>query len=250
MKNEIHPSAIVSEKAHLGNGNIIDAHAIIGDDVVLGNNNFIGPGTIIQNRVIIGDNNKFKAYASIGLEGEMGTKGDRLADDAQVKIGSHNTIREFVTIHSPVRRSTTEIGDHCYIMARAHIAHDCQLDDYVVMATNSVLGGGVRVGRKAYIGLGSITHQWLDIGQFSMTGMNAVNTVHVLPFSTVVGVPSKIVGFNKVGAERNDLKNEVEEAINIGFANMLQPDFNSNNPICSSIIEFVSNRDDFKLKLR
>lgn len=250
MANTIHPSAVISDEAVLGDGNTIGPNVVIGERARIGNFNTIGVGTLIQNNTQIGDYNTLKAYASVGLEGEMGTKGDRLADDALIQIGSHNTIREFVTIHAPVRRSATTIGDHCYIMARAHVAHDCELSNHVVLATNSILGGGVRVGRKAYVGLGSITHQWLDIGEFSMIGMNAVNTVHVLPFSTVVGIPSKTIGFNKVGAERNELGREIAEAIELGFESILNSEKEFTNKICQSITRFVEEHDGFKPRLK
>ena len=150
-KNEIHPSAHISSDVKLGSGNVIGANVSIIGEVSLGNGNHIGPGSVIQNRVVIGDENQIYGPISIGSLGEMGTKGDSMPDHGVVKIGNRNTIREFTTINFPVRELETAIGDDCYLMARTHVPHDAVLGDRVVMATNSLIGGGCKVGDAAYI---------------------------------------------------------------------------------------------------
>ncbi len=41
----------------------------------------------------------------------------------------------------------TRIGDHCLFMVGAHVAHDCQIGDHVIMANNATLGGPCRRSR-------------------------------------------------------------------------------------------------------
>ena len=48
MSTEIHPTAIVSDKAQIGNNVIIKAYAIIEDDVFIGDDSIIGSHTVIQ----------------------------------------------------------------------------------------------------------------------------------------------------------------------------------------------------------
>lgn len=250
MSNSIHPTAIISDQVKLGSGNIIGPYVIMEGEIELGDNNKVGPGCIFKNTVEIGSDNLFKAYVSVGLEGEMGTKGDRLMENGKVSIGNANVIREFVTIHAPVRRQETRIENQTYLMSRCHVAHDCIVNDFVILATNSVLGGGVTVAKKAYVGLGSITHQWLDIGEYAMIGMNAVNTQSVLPFAKMAGVPSRIIGLNTVGAERNDLSKEMEAVEEIGLEKLLMGDALQDNPIAKSIRNFVANCNNLKLKFK
>ncbi|MFL2978695.1 MAG: UDP-N-acetylglucosamine acyltransferase [Candidatus Thalassarchaeaceae archaeon] len=201
-ENEIHPSAQIGSAVQLGRGNVIGANVSIMGDVSLGNGNHIGPGAVIQNRVVIGDENRIYGPISIGSLGEMGTKGDSMPDNGVVKIGNRNTIREFTTINFPVREMETAIGDDCYLMARTHVPHDAILGNRVVMATNSLIGGGCKVGTAAYIGLGSLVHQWINIGSGAMIGMNATVTAHVPPAVIVMGSPARITGINKIGLQR------------------------------------------------
>jgi UDP-N-acetylglucosamine acyltransferase len=251
--NQINNTAYIAKSVKLGDGNLISHNVVIEGDVIIGNNNIIGPGTYITNNVSIGDNNIFTGLSSIGLEGEMGTKGDILDLSKRVIIGNGNKIREFVTIHSPVRRDVTQINNNCYIMSRAHVAHDCVLESNVVLATNSILGGGAYVEQFAYVGLGSITHQWLEIGKYSMIGMNAVNTKSVIPFTTVAGIPSRIISLNAIGAKRNGFESDLKEIEQSGISinELFETSLNMpNNRIVTSIQRFCEKNNNSNKKIK
>ena len=143
MADNIHPTAIIGENVKIGSNNTICENVIIEGNVTIGNDNYIGPFSHIANNVEIKDCNKFFGQISIGSLGEMGSKGDVFIEDGKVEIGSHNVFREFITVNSPVRKKATKIGNHCYFMARSHIPHDAIIMNNVVMATNSIIGGGV-----------------------------------------------------------------------------------------------------------
>lgn len=201
-RNLIHETAVVGKDVVLGDNVYVRAYAVLEGNIYIGDNTEIGEHAVIKNNVKIGKNNKIFPYVSIGLPGEMGTKGDVVPDDGLIVIGDNNVIREFTTVNFPSLSEKTEIGSNCYIMTKSHIPHDARVGNYVVMATNSIIGGHCIVEDYAYLGLGSITHQFLIIGESAMVGMGAINTKNVLPFSTVVGNPSKYLKFNSVGAER------------------------------------------------
>lgn len=133
-------------------------------------------------------------------------------------------------------------------MSRAHIPHDAELEDFVVMATNSLIGGGCRVQKTAYIGLGSMTHQWIDIGEGAMVGLLASNTRHVLPYSVVVGSPSRILKFNKVGAERRGVSKEEVEYLEHNYQKVIEGDYSMDTPIVRLIKEFAETHDDSLIK--
>jgi UDP-N-acetylglucosamine acyltransferase len=239
LQNNIHSSAIIGSNVKLGVNNTIGPNVVIQGNVTIGNDNHIGVNTMISNNVIIGNGNKFIGAASVGSLGEMGTKGDIFLENGTVVIGNNNVIREFVTINSPVRKETTSIGDHCYFMARTHIPHDADVRNNVVMATNSLIGGGTIVYNNAYIGLGSITHQWTDIGESAMVGLQAAVTKHVPPFCTITGVPAKILKLNRTGLERRGFTAEILDEVEQNFKAIILGEYTSQNEIVVKIKAFL-----------
>ncbi len=216
--NKIHSTAFISSNVKIGKNNEIAQNVIIEGNIEIGDNNIIGPNSVFTNNIKIGSDNKFYGSISVGTLGEMGTKGDVFIEEGLVEIGSNNVFREFMTINSPGRRLKTIIGNNGYFMARSHIPHDANIGDFVTMATNSIIGGGCVVNDFAYLGLGSITHQWLEVGKYAMVGMQAVNNKDIPPYCTVVGIPSKIVGINEIGLLRRginpDIVNEAKIKLN------------------------------------
>jgi UDP-N-acetylglucosamine acyltransferase len=239
LQNNIHSSAIIGSNVKLGLNNTIGQNVVIQGNVTIGNDNQIGVNTMISNNVIIGNGNQFIGAASIGSLGEMGTKGDIFLENGNVIIGSNNVIREFVTINSPVRKETTCIGNNCYFMARTHIPHDVDIRNNVVMATNSLIGGGTIIYNNAYLGLGSITHQWTVIGESAMIGLQSAVTKHVPPFCTITGVPAKILKLNRTGLERRGFTSEVLDEVEHNFKAIIMGQYESKNEIVVKIREFM-----------
>jgi UDP-N-acetylglucosamine acyltransferase len=229
----------------IGENNVIKENCVISGTIRIGKNNHIGSGSNFKNSIVIGDSNTFTGLISIGTAGEMGTKGDRFVEDGYVFIGNKNVFREFISINSPVRRQKTSIGDNCYFMSRTYVPHDAIIDNNVTMATNSLIGGGVHVCQNAYLGFGSVTHQWLVIGESAMLGMNAAIKKNTPPFCTVVGVPAKILKFNKSGAQRQNHTEKNIEEVEAHFATILDGSYvNTENPIAVSIQNFLKNNPD------
>lgn len=205
MSNVIHPTAMVSEAATLGNGNTIGAFVVVENDVVLGDNNTLLSGAILKAGTRIGNANTLHEHAVVG-----GLPQD-LAFDATipsyVEIGDRNTLREFVTIHRASQENqTTKLGNENYLMTQVHIGHDCELTNNVVIAPSSGLGGFVKVEDRAFISGGVMVHQFVHIGSMAMLGGNAKITKDVLPYMICDGNPAHINGLNKVGLRRAGLK--------------------------------------------
>ena len=125
-------------------------------------------------------------------------------------------------------------------MARTHIPHDADVRNNVVMATNSLIGGGTIVYDNAYIGLGSITHQWTDIGESAMIGLQAAVTKHVPPFCTITGVPAKILKLNRTGLERRGFTAEILDEVENNFKAIIMGDYDSQNEMVVKIREFMA----------
>ena len=239
MANKIHPSAFIADGVVLGDNNTIGANVVISGRAKIGSNNVIGDFTRIVNNVEIGDDNRFEGFVSIGSLGEMGTKGDVFVEDGVVQIGDKNVFREFMTVNSPVRKKATKIGNNCYFMARTHVPHDAELGNNVIMATNSLVGGGCVVSDFAYVGLNSSVHQWVDLGESCMVGLQAGVTRPVPPYCIVTGTPARIFKLNKVGLERRGFSVEhIEEAI-AGLNAVLAGGQAGENPILQKIADFL-----------
>lgn len=222
MSNTIHPTAIISEQAKLGTGNNIGAYVIIEDDVVLGDNNTLLSGSVLKSGTTIGNENSIHEHAVIGgLPQDLGFEE---STPSHVKIGNKNTLREFVTIHRASQENkATLLGNENYLMAQVHIGHDCELENNVIIAPSSGLGGFVTVEDKAFISGGVMIHQFVHIGSLAMLGGNAKITQDVLPYMMADGNPAHISGLNKVGLRRAGFKvadmNAVKKAYQLVFKN-------------------------------
>jgi len=205
VSNTIHPTALVSDKAQLGNGNEIGAFVIIEGDVIIGDNNILLSGAVLKSGTVLGDENKIHENAVIGgLPQDLGFDA---ATSSQVIIGNKNTLREFVTIHRASQKNeATRLGNKNYLMTQAHIGHDCELENNVVIAPSTGLGGFVTVEDKAFISGGVMVHQFVHIGSLAMLGGNAKITQDVLPFMMIDGNPAHVSGLNKVGLRRAGFK--------------------------------------------
>ena len=86
-----------------------------------------------------------------------------------MRIGDGNRIREYCTIHrGTTEGSATVVGDGCFLMAGAHLAHNVQLGNHVILANNVLLGGHVQVEDRVFIGGGCVFHQHMRVGRLAI----------------------------------------------------------------------------------
>lgn len=222
MSNTIHPTALVSDKVDLGKGNDIGAFVVIEDDVTIGDNNSLLSGVVLKSGTSIGNANKIHEHVVIGgLPQDLGFDS---ATPSKVEIGDKNTFREFVTIHRASQKNeATKLGNENYLMTQVHIGHDCELENNVIIAPSTGLGGFVTVEDKAFISGGVMVHQFVHIGSLAMLGGNAKITQDVLPYMMADGNPAQITGLNKVGLRRAGFKvediKELKKAYQLLFKN-------------------------------
>lgn len=226
MSNTIHPTALVSNKAQLGSGNNIGPFVVIEDDVIVGDNNYFLSGAVLKSGTRIDNDNKIHEHAVIG--GVPQDLGFNVEKKSFVKIGSRNTLRESVTIHRASQEGeATLMGNENYLMAQVHIGHDCELENNVIIAPSSGLGGFVTVEDKAFISGGVMIHQFVHIGSLAMLGGNAKITQDVLPFMMADGNPAHISGLNRVGLRRAGFTTEEIKALKKAY----QLIFNNNSTL-------------------
>ncbi len=247
----IHSTAIVSSKAELGNNVTVAPYAIIEDDVIIGDDCQIGPHAIIYNGARLGKNVRISQGASVAnLPQDLRFKDEKTF----FVIGDNCVIREFVTLHrASVDGSESRIGKNCFIMAYAHVAHDCRLGDNVILANSVQIGGHAVLEDYVIIGGSTPIHQFTRVGQHSMIGGGFRITVDVPPYVLAANEPLRYCGLNIVGLKRRgfteaqiaDIKKTYDILYNSGL-NFSQSKERINNEMNQSahamiILEFLEN---------
>lgn len=204
---KIHPTAIISPDARLGEGVEVGPYSIIGPDVTIGKNTVIGPHVVIQEQTDIGEKCNIAQFSSIGGDPQdLKFKGEK----TRVIMGNNNHIREYVTIN---RATTADIGvtimgDNNLIMAYCHIAHNCKLGNNIIMANAANLAGHIHIDDFAIIGGLTGIHQFTRIGCHSIIGGASALAKDLPPYLMAAGNHAKLFGLNLVGLKRRGFKEE------------------------------------------
>ena len=203
----IHPLAVVSPTAHIGNGVQIGPFCVIESDVTVGDGCTLENHAILKSGTTLGANNHVFEGAVLGGFPQHVHVPEH---PGKVVIGSGNTIRENVTIHRALEpgRATT-IGDDNLLMVNVHVAHDCRLGGHTIVTNNVMLAGHVTVGDRAFLSGGAGAHQFCRIGTLAMVGGQAHLVKDVPPYVTVDGHSSLVVGLNRIGLRRTGFSPEL-----------------------------------------
>lgn len=197
----VDPRAIVSPKAKIGVNVRIGPFCTIGDDVVLHDGVVLHSHVVLEGRTRIGADTQIFPFASIGHPPQdMKYRGEA----SELLIGEANTIREHVTMNPGTSGGgmVTRVGSGGLFMMGAHVAHDCQIGDRVIMANNATLAGHVVVEDDAIIGGLAAVHQHVRIGRRAMVGGMSGVEHDVVPYSLVMGERARLTGINVVGMKR------------------------------------------------
>jgi len=202
VSNLIHPTALISSTASLGNNNKIGPYAIVEDGVELGDDNVIASHAVLKFGTRMENANRVYEGAVLGGAPQH----THFTDESVVtylRIGSENVFREAVTVNrSYIEGESTILGDGNYLMYSAHIGHDCVIGNNNVFVTSCGIGGHVNIEKKAFISGGVMIHQFVHIGSYAMIGGNTKVTQDVLPYMITDGNPATVRGLNLVGLKR------------------------------------------------
>jgi len=213
---DIHPTAVVSPGAELAAGVHIGPYAYIGEGVGIGKDTRVGPHVCIEGKTQIGERNLISPFASIGSPPQdVGYKGE----ETRVVIGDDNIIREYVTINRATTKQewVTSIGNENYIMAYAHVAHDCRLGNRIIMSNVATLGGHITVGDHAILGGLVAVHQFVRIGAYAFLGAKSGIDRDVPPYMITAGPRAKLYGVNRKGLERMGFSKEVIDQLKLAY---------------------------------
>jgi UDP-N-acetylglucosamine acyltransferase len=205
-------TAVVDPRAELDEEVRIGHHCVIGPYVRIGRGTRLENNVTIVGNTTIGRDNHFFPGCVIGAEPQdlsyQGTP-------THVSIGDRNVFRESVTINRATEKEDgyTRLGSDCYLMACAHVAHDCVVEDRVIMANNVMLGGHVHVQHDATLSGGVAIHHFASVGCYSfVSGLSRV-LQDVPPYMLCEGFPARPRCVNVVALKRKNFSVTAIKAI-------------------------------------
>jgi UDP-N-acetylglucosamine acyltransferase len=210
----IHPTAIIHPGAQLGANCEIGPYCVIGEHVVLGAGNRLHSHVVVDGHTVLGNENEIFPFSTIGVR----TQDLKwVGGTTWTRIGDRNTIREHVEIHSATGDGeATVIGSHNNILAGSHIAHNCVLQNHIILSSAG-LAGHVLVEDYAIVGGKAVVHQFCRIGTMSIIGGVSKVVQDVPPYMLIDGNPAVTRTFNKVGLERQGVSDEAQKALRQAF---------------------------------
>lgn len=162
MGVKIHPTAIIEDGVHIGDGTAIWSFVHIRQNATLGEQCIVGDNTTIAYETKIGNRVKINGFVNIvyGVEiedGVMIAAGVMFANELYPRAASPDLL--FLNPSQPTEKTLK-----------------------------------TRVGEGTTIGTGAIIGPGIELGRFSMVGMGSVVTRSVPPFHLVIGNPARPVG--------------------------------------------------------
>jgi UDP-N-acetylglucosamine acyltransferase len=211
----IHPTAIVDPDAQIGVDVEIGPFSVIGPQAVIGQKTIVQSHVVIEGQVTIGSGNFIGHGAIIGAPPQdLSFLPER---KTMVEIGNDNVIREYCTIHrgSP-EGSVTKIGNKNFLMAGAHVGHNCLIGNNVVIANNCLLAGHVSVDYEAFLGGGSTFHQHMHVGRLVMVQGSSAFGKDLPPF-VIAAERNSVFGINVIGLKRAGFSAQDRDEIKTAF---------------------------------
>ena len=203
----VHPWAVVAPEAKLGSDVSVGAFSVIGPGVVVGRGTSIGSHVIIDGIAEIGERCQISSHVVLGAPPQIL---EDQSETTRLVIGDETVIREYASVHrgSLKGRGTTMLGQRNYIMAYAHVGHDCVLGDDVIVSSQAGLAGHVEVEERAVIGGQAGIHQFVRIGKYAMVGACSAVSQDIPPFMMANGDRARCYGLNTVGLRRNGVTDQ------------------------------------------
>ena len=230
MPSFTHETAVVDPSAQIGADCYIGPFCTVGAEVLLADGVRLESHVVVDGKTSIGGETKIFPFVSIGLAPQDLKYG---GEPTRVEIGERNSIREFVTVHRGTAGGggLTRIGSDCLLMAQAHVAHDCQIGDHVIMANAATLAGHVEIADRANVGAYSGVHQFCRVGFEAFVGGYSVVVKDAPPFAVIQGNHAKCFGLNRVGMRRRGYSKETIEKLNHAYHLFLSSKLNTTQAV-------------------
>jgi UDP-N-acetylglucosamine acyltransferase len=233
----IHPTAVVHPRAQLDPSVSVGPYAVIDEHVTLGAGCVVGPHAYLTGHTSIGANNRFHAGCVVGdAPQDLKYKGA----PTRLRLGDGNVVREHATLHrSATEEGATVVGDNNFIMAGAHIGHNCCVGSHVILANGVLLAGHVEVGDRVMLGGGSAVHQFCRVGTLAMLGGVYPLTKDLPPYTLAAG-QNLLHGLNVVGLRRAGFTDEQRLELKRLYRLLFRSGLNTRDALARGEREFTS----------
>jgi len=244
---EIHPSASVAASAKLAGGVKVGAFAVVGEAVELGEDCIVHPHAVVYGPSRFGAGNVFHPFCVVGGDPQDYTfSGER----TELHVGDKNIFREYVTVSRGTRKGggVTRLGNENFLLAYAHVGHDCQIGGNNLFVNAATLAGHVTVEDFATIGALSPIHQFCRVGRYAYIGASTVIVQDVPPFSRIVtGRETKSFGPNSIGLERKGFSAERIKTLQRAFRVLSRSKLNTSQALVEMRAQFADSEDVHQL---
>lgn len=245
----IHATAVIYPGAELANDVEIGPYAVIGEHVKIGRGTKVGAHAVIDGWTTIGEYNQIFHLASVGaVPQDLKYKGE----ETYLKIGDRNIIREFATLHlgTVTGDGETTVGNGNLFMAYSHVAHDCHLQNGIVMANSATLAGHVTIEDHVILGGLCAVHQFARVGAYAMVGGGTLVSNDIPPYTIATGDgrDTRLRGLNLVGLKRHKMSDEVISSLKKAYKILALSDMKLKDaleriktevPSCPEVVHFV-----------
>jgi UDP-N-acetylglucosamine acyltransferase len=228
--SSVHPTSVIDPGARLGEGVVVGPYSVIGADVVIGAGSELVAHAVVLGPTVLGKNNRIHPFCTLGSPPQDKSW---LGEPTRLEIGDDNVFREQVTVHRGTSRGggLTRIGSRCLLMVGAHVAHDCEVGDDVVLTNLATLGGHVRVDARAVCGGHVAVAPFGRIGRGAFLAGGAKVEGRVPPFVIAQGDRARVRALNKVGLRRMGVPEASERALERAFSIL----FRSGEPLATAL---------------
>ena len=217
----IHPTAIVEPGAHLAAGVSIGPFAVIGPEVTL------GPGVTVKSHAVvtgwtdIGEGTVIFPFACVG---EVPQDLKYAGEHTRLSVGARCRIREGATLNTGTEGGggITRVGDDCLLMTGAHVGHDAQIGNRVILVNQVAIAGHCQLGDDVIVGGLSGVHQFVRIGRGAIIGAVTMVTNDVIPYGLVQAPRGELDGLNLVGLKRRGVERSEITALRAAYQMLAQ----------------------------
>ncbi len=256
MTLTIHPTAIVSPTVELSEDIAIGPYCVLDGAIRIGAGTRLISHVSVSGNTTIGKRCTIYPFASLGHPPQ-----DRRyrGEPVSLIIGDDNIIREYVTMHAGTADGSqvTRVGNSCFFMVGAHVAHDCKVGNHVVLANHATLGGHVEVGDHVFIGGLSAIHQFARIGKHAMVSGAAGIQRSVIPYGMAIGFGASLDGLNFVGLKRRGFSRSAIQTLRRVFSRLFRDsdgtmaerieqitEENADSPEVKELIAFIAENEE------
>lgn len=217
----IHPSAVVEPGAVIGAGCDVGPFCVIGPDVVLHERVVVKSHAVVTGATEIGDDTVIFPFATVGeVPQDLKYKGEK----SRLVVGRRCRIREGATLNLGTEGGggVTRVGDDVLIMTGAHVGHDAQIGNRVILVNHVAIAGHCVLGDDVIVGGLSGVHQFVRIGQGAIIGAVTMVTNDVIPYGLVQAPRGELDGLNLVGLKRRGVERGEITALRAAYQMLAQ----------------------------